>query len=228
MMKKSDMANFGGIYQMLTVKKKLLLIRHGKTEWNSEARFQGSTDIPLNDQGYQQALKTAERIKSWRGVPVFSSPLKRAMQTAEVLSAGEPVTPLDGLTEINFGDWEGERVADIGKKDAHALAEWHRDGFFAIPGNAETWEQIYERVSRSVDACLEREEERMIIVAHGGILRVIMIKLMNFDPHTAWRLAVYNCSISGVDICRGVNNLVFLNDTLHLSAGEVCNVPFYY
>ena len=214
---------------MLTVKKKLLLVRHGKTDWNAEVRFQGSTDIPLNDYGYQQALKTAARIKNWRGVPIYSSPLKRAMQTAEAISAGTPVIPLDGLTEINFGVWEGARVSDVRKKDQKALDEWHRDGFFSIPEKGETWEQIYERVSKAVDVCLGREEERIIIVAHGGILRAIMINLIKLDPHSAWRLAVYNCSLSGIDICCGVNNLVFLNDTLHLTVESGLNdVPFYY
>ena len=213
---------------MLTVKKKLLLIRHGKTDWNAEVRFQGSTDIPLNDYGYQQALKTAARLKNWQGAKIYSSPLKRAMQTAETISAGTPVIPLDGLTEIHFGDWEGARVSDIREKDENALAEWHLDGFFSIPENAEPWGRIYKRVSQAVDICLGNEGERLIIVAHGGIVRAVMIYLMKLDPHSAWRLAVYNCSISGVDICRGVNNLVFLNDTLHLNADEGCNVPFYY
>jgi broad specificity phosphatase PhoE len=149
------------------------------------------------------------------------------MQTAEVISAGGMVTPLDGFTEINFGDWEGARVSDIKEKDKEALDAWHRDGFFAIPANAETWEQIYSRVKKSVEACLNQAGERLIVVAHGGILRAIMIDLLQLDPHSAWRLAVYNCSISGIDICSGVNNLVFLNDTLHLNT-ELDNVPFYY
>jgi alpha-ribazole phosphatase/probable phosphoglycerate mutase len=213
---------------MLTVKKKILLIRHGKTDWNAEVRFQGSTDIPLNDNGYQQALKTAARLKSWHGVPIYSSPLKRAMQTAEVISAGTPIVPLDGLTEIFFGEWEGAQVSDIRKKDKIALDAWHRDGFFSLPKNAETWEQIYDRVTQAVKICLLHEDERIIIVAHGGILRAIMISLLQLDPHSAWRLAVHNCSISGIDICRGVNNLVFLNDTLHLNTESDYNVPFYY
>jgi len=213
---------------MLTVRKRILLIRHGKTDWNADVRFQGSTDIPLNDYGYRQAQKTAARIKSWQGAPVYSSPLKRAMQTAEVISGGVPVIPLNGLTEINFGEWEGARVSDIRKHDQKALDAWHLDGFFAIPKNAETWDQIHKRVREAIDVCLNSEEERIIIVAHGGILRAIMIDLLKFDPHSAWRLAVYNCSISGIDICRGVNNLVFLNDTLHLNSESDSNVPFYY
>jgi len=214
---------------MLAVKKKLLLIRHGKTDWNVEARFQGTTDIPLNDYGYRQALKTAARIKSWQGAPIFSSPLKRAMQTAEAISAGgRSVISLDDLTEINFGVWEGERVSDIKNKDEKALAEWHRDGFFSIPEKAEPWEQVYKRVSLAVDICLSGEDERIIIIGHGGILRAIMVNLLQLDPHSVWRLAVYNCSISGIDICHGVNNLIFLNDTLHLGMDEGCNVPFSY
>ena len=213
---------------MLTVIKKMLLIRHGKTDWNADVRFQGSTDIPLNDFGYQQALKTAARLKSWQGVPIYSSPLKRAMQTAEAISTGAPVIPLDGLTEINFGEWEGAFVKDIRKKDKKALDAWHRDGFFSIPGNAETWEQIYNRVNKAINVCQAREEERIMIVAHGGILRAIIISLLQLDPHSAWRLAIYNCSISAIDICRGVNNLIFLNDTLHLYTESDYNVPFYY
>ena len=212
---------------MLTLKKKLLLIRHGKTDWNIEVRFQGLTDIPLNDYGHQQAAKTAARLKNWREAKVYSSPLKRAMQTAEAI-AGSPVIPLDGLTEISFGDWEGAHVSEIRKKDKKALDDWHRDGFFSIPPNAEPWEQIYKRVSEAVDVCIAGEDERIIIVAHGGILRAAMVHLAKLDPHSVWRLAVYNCSITGIDICRGVNNLVFLNDTLHLDAESGYDAPFYY
>jgi alpha-ribazole phosphatase/probable phosphoglycerate mutase len=213
---------------MLTVKKKLLLIRHGKTNWNADVRFQGSTDIPLNDYGYKQAQKTAARLTNWQGALVYSSPLKRAMQTAEVISGVNSVIPLDGLTEINFGEWEGALVSDIRKKDQKALDAWHQDGFFAIPKNAETWDQIHKRVKGAIDVCLNGEGERLIVVAHGGILRAIMTDLLQLNPHSAWRLAVYNCSISGIDICRGVNNLVFLNDTLHLNTESGYNVPFYY
>ena len=213
---------------MLTVKKKMLLIRHGKTNWNVEARFQGTTDIPLNSEGYEQALKTAERLNSWQGAAIYSSPLRRAMQTAELIAGDTPIIQLEGLTEINFGVWEGALVSDIRKNNKEALDAWHRDGFFSIPENAETWEQIYSRVCKAVNICLQREDERIIIVAHGGIIRALMIDLLQLDPHSAWRLAVYNCSISAIDICRGVNNLVFLNDTLHLNAGKNSNVPFYY
>lgn len=211
---------------MLTVKKKFLLIRHGKTDWNVDVRFQGTTDIPLNDYGLEQARKTAERIENWRGAFTVSSPLKRAMQTAEVISKNK-VMPIDGFSEICFGKWEGALVSDICRQDKQALDAWHLDGFFNIPEGAEPWKSVFARVSSAVDFCLEQDEDRMIIVAHGGILRAIMVKLIGIDPHIAWRLGVYNCSLTGIDICTGVNNIVFLNDTLHFTK-SAANVPFKF
>lgn len=211
---------------MLTVKKKILLIRHGKTDWNIDVRFQGTTDIPLNEYGLEQARKTAERLEDWRDALVVSSPLTRAMQTAEAISKNG-VTPLDGFSEICFGVWEGALVSDIRQSDKEALDAWHRDGFFCVPEGAEKWDEVYARVGGAVDFCLAQESDRIVIVAHGGIVRAIMVKLIGLDPHIAWRLAVYNCSISAIDICTGVNNLVILNDTLHLMKGA-SNVPFNY
>lgn len=213
---------------MLTVKKKILLVRHGKTDWNVDVRFQGKTDIPLNEYGLEQARKTGVRLSAWRDALVVSSPLTRAMQTAgEIARTNKTIVPLDGLSEICFGPWEGAFVSDIRKSDKEALDDWHRDGFFNIPDGAETWDEVRSRVSAAVKFCLDSDEDRIIIVAHGGIIRAIMVDLVGIDPHIAWRLAVYNCSISAIDVCMGVNNLVILNDTLHLAKGAV-NVPFNY
>lgn len=218
---------------MFTIKKKIVLVRHGKTDWNTSARFQGHTDIPLNDYGIEQAKKTALRLKNWDAQLIVTSPLSRAMDTAKAI-AGEqkcaltPV-PMSGLSEVYFGDWEGARVADIEKQDKPALDAWHRDGFFCIPNGAETWDNIYSRVHKVTEHCVNTPEERIIVVAHGGILRAVMVDLVKIDPHIAWHLSLYNCSVSGIEICTGMNNLVFLNDVLHLDDDvDPSTLPFSF
>ncbi|MDR1732742.1 MAG: histidine phosphatase family protein [Synergistaceae bacterium] len=199
-------------------KRKILLARHGQTEWNEIRRFQGRTDIPLNEEGRIQARKLAERLASWPVDVVYTSPLERALRTAEAVAARHGKTPvvLDGFTEMNFGSWEGESILTLKRQNPQPLKEWFADPFFRLPEGAETWEELRLRVEGALQTILSSPEEHAVIVSHGGIIRALFVVLLKMDPHSVWNISASNCAISGIEIREFQNQLIFSNDDLHL------------
>lgn len=126
---------------------KIYLFRHGETDWNRERRLQGQSDIPLNDAGRELAAKTAEALKGTVFDAVFSSPLCRAVETAEILSGGGvPIILDDRLREINFGVCEGQGF-DAAKKDAaHPLYNcFHKPEAYIPPAGGENFREAMAR-----------------------------------------------------------------------------------
>jgi len=137
-------------------------LRHGQTDWNVEGRFQGQNDIPLNAYGELQAQNAAQLLRDEPITFIVSSPLKRAMRTAQIVNETlrRPLIAQDGLREITFGEWEGTIM------DPSAYAEW-RAGRVA-PKGAETLDAFHARVLASVNEALGRPGP-VLIVGHGGV-----------------------------------------------------------
>ena len=199
-------------------KRRVVLVRHGQTDWNLRYCFQGQTDVPLNAEGLAQAERLAERFAQWPAEVVYSSPLQRALSTAQALAKprGLCTVVLEGLKEINFGTWEGRSILGMEREERGAFRTWMHDPFFNMPPGAEDWESIRDRVERAVEMILAEPHERIAVVTHGGIIRALFAVLLGLDPHTVWRLRVFNCSLSGVEIGPDGPALVFSNDDLHL------------
>jgi len=198
--------------------RKILLIRHGKTDWNDVRRFQGRTDVPLNEEGLSQARKVADRVSSWPVDAVYSSPLQRALRTAEAVASrhGKEPVVVEDLTEMNFGPWEGAGIRTLRERDPGFMREWLKDPFFHMPAGSETWDEVRGRVGRAIRMVLDSAHKHVVIVSHGGITRVLLALLLNLDPHTVWNLRSSNCAISGIELREHQNLLAFSNDDLHL------------
>jgi broad specificity phosphatase PhoE len=112
--------------------RKILLVRHGLTDWNYASRFQGRTDVPLNKEGMAQAEKVARRVEGWPVDAVYSSPLTRARQTADIIAARlhKSATIIDDLVEVNFGMWEGLYFKELMEKKRRINAEMAGRPFF--------------------------------------------------------------------------------------------------
>jgi broad specificity phosphatase PhoE len=143
----------------------ILLARHGETEWNREGRFQGHADPPLNETGCAQARALADQLAATPIDAVYSSDLRRARQTAEVVAArhGVSVTTARGLREIDVGSWSGLTRAEIEQRFPGAA---DHDG--------ETREAHLARVVATVDRIAhDHPGERLLVVSHGGSLRAL-------------------------------------------------------
>ena len=150
---------------------KILLVRHGETDWNRERRFQGHADPPLNDAGREQARALAERLAGEQIDAVYSSDLRRARETAAILAAphGLEVVAVRELREIDVGSWQGLSWPEIEElfPRARALA---RDGHGWERG--ETYEQLGERIVRALgDIAARHPGQRVLVVGHGGTVR---------------------------------------------------------
>lgn len=178
---------------------KLYLIRHGETDYNNALRFQGQTDIPLNHKGIEQAEKVAGFLKDVPLQAIYTSSLKRARTTAEIIGRAKDLEPqaTDALREMSFGIWENMNSKDIQKKYEK---EWK--DFFASPAKTkipegESMSEVQQRAYPEVQRILDRYPEGDVaFVAHGGIIRVLICTMLGLDLNRSWHLHVGNASIT--------------------------------
>lgn len=206
-------------------RKRILLVRHGKTEWNGLSRFQGKSDIPLNEEGRRQAGLLSARLEGWNPSVLFSSPLSRARETAGLLASGNsglsPVL-LDELSEMSFGLWEGRSIHEIESGTPESFLKWKASPFEFPPPGGEDFSSVEPRVRAVLEKIFSSDGDRIIVVSHGGILRAMLALLLDLPLRPVWRIKIANCSISGIDVGKKGASLAFLNDDLHtrLSGAE--------
>ncbi len=201
---------------------RLLLIRHGETEWNAEARIQGHTDIALNRHGLAQAEALAGALADTGLDAVYSSDLLRARQTAAPLLRGRDLAlRLDrGLRERAFGSFEGSSYAELEQRHADACARWRRrDPAFAAPGGGERLDAFYARVTAAALRIAAAHTGGCVaLVSHGGALDCLhrCATGQPLDAPRTWELR--NAAINRVLVAEGRMTLVGWNDAAHLDA----------
>jgi broad specificity phosphatase PhoE len=186
----------------------LICVRHGRTAWNADRRFQGQTDVPLDDEGLAQAQALAAHLRDERFDHAFSSDLSRARVTAETV-CGErigPITVMVELREMHFGQWEGltwdeivTRWPDLDKAGEKAPMHYTAEG-------GESWDALCARIEtalRSITAKLG-PEERALIVCHAGVLHGIVRVLRDHAaPHADHSETIVRFSPCGILRARG-------------------------
>ncbi|SFZ82512.1 probable phosphoglycerate mutase [Devosia enhydra] len=158
--------------------KRLLLVRHGESEWNALRRLQGQANIGLSDKGEAQALALADTIRALAPDRALTSDLLRAHRTAELLGFADAV-PEPRLREVDVGDWTGRDIADIVATDPEGYRGW-RAGQAAPPGG-ELWADFVARTSGVVAPALEAAD-RVLLVCHGGVIRALLQALLGLEP----------------------------------------------
>lgn len=153
----------------------LTLVRHGQTDWNLARRIQGSTDIPLNETGRADARQAAEKLAGTTHHAVYSSPLLRARETAEIIADRlglELADVVPDIREREFGDGEGLLVEDY----IRTYGDWHAE----VPG-AESLQEVGQRAIAALHAIARQarrrsapQAESVLVVAHGGVIRAVI------------------------------------------------------
>ncbi|KJZ91383.1 hypothetical protein ClosIBUN22A_CONTIG111g02317 [Clostridium sp. IBUN22A] len=204
-----------------------MLIRHGETEWNILGKFQGSTDIPLSNEGIRQAFMLKERLKSDFDY-IFSSPLKRAYETAKILcdESGKQVSIAEEIREINFGEWEGLTVKGIAEKYPDIFNEWRndkREGKFC-GGDMSTLNASIRAKNCIMEIANKHKGKKIVIVAHGGIIKAGLIGIFEWDMSMYHKIALGNTCVNTITFNDDMKPaLLGLNDTNHLDC-EVTQV----
>lgn len=199
---------------------RFLLIRHGQTDWNRAQRFQGQSDVPLNEVGRQQAMALANRLSDKVIDVIYSSDLQRALETARGIAQQHTcdVQVEANLREINFGDWEGLTYDEIKKKQPQSLAAWENDIYKNAPPNGETLEQLTMRVQAVLeDLRAKRTDKTVLLVAHGGVLQTLICLALNLPATMYWHFHLSPASLSEIAFYPAGAILNSLNDTRHLS-----------
>lgn len=161
----------------------LVLVRHGETEWSRDGRHTGLTDVPLTERGREEAGALRAALEETSFDRVLTSPLARAADTARLAGYGEVAEPRDELREWDYGDYEGRTTAEI-RKERPTWTLWV-DG---VPGG-ETAAEVGARVDRLL-AELDAAEERVLVFAHGHLLRVLAARWIGLEPEAGRRLAL--------------------------------------
>lgn len=154
-----------------------ICLRHGATDWNRQGLFQGRTDNPLNDTGIAQAHEAAAKLAAIELAHVVSSPLRRAVQTAEIIAtvAARSVTLDHDLIELDFGSFEGQPVRELmlrhGKNNAQGLVDM-------LPADAEPWDDVASRAIRSIRQWLDRHpQQEILFVCHDAVMQSMAQRL---------------------------------------------------
>lgn len=174
---------------------RLILIRHGETDWNIEGRYQGQADPPINAKGREQALQLA---RSMRGVEIellYSSPLRRALETAEILAAqlDLPIEIDARLQEIHQGDWQTRLRREIQALYPELFRRWESEPWQVSPPGGESLEQVQHRVHAAVDEILRRRHEQpVVLVSHRIPLVLLKLRYQDLDPDCVRTLHVPN------------------------------------
>ncbi len=207
---------------------RLLLVRHGETEWNRQGQFQGQIDVPLNDNGRAQAQKAAEFLKSVQIDAAYTSFMARPQETAEIILQYHPeleLHPVTDLQEISHGEWEGLYEADIEKTYPGMLHQWQTSPETVQMPGGENLQQVWHRAilawKQIVSAHSGSDEvQTVLVVAHDAVNKALLCHLVGLGPESFWRFKQGNGAVSVIDYPNGIDSPPVINAaniTIHLS-----------
>ena len=205
---------------------RILLLRHGETDWNRQSRFQGQIDVPLNATGRQQAQQAAAFLRQTPMKRAYSSPMARPRETAELVlehHAHVPLIPDQGLLEIGHGLWEGKLEEEIQARWPQLLATWKAAPHQVVmPGpGGETIQQVSQRAVAAMERIAQDlvDGDTALVVAHDAVNKAILCHLLGLSPAHIWSVKQGNGGVSVIDYPEGGSGAAIvysLNLTGHL------------
>jgi probable phosphoglycerate mutase len=206
---------------------RLLLVRHGETEWNRQGKFQGQIDIPLNDNGRNQATKAAEFLKDVNIDFAVSSTMSRPKETAEIILKYHPSLNLQlfaGLREISHGLWEGKFESEIDQEFPGELERWRTIPAEVQMPEGENLEQVRERSVSDWNTIVKNAESQQLqlglVVAHDATNKTLLCHILGLSAENFWNFRQGNGAVSVIDYPAGSQGypvLQAMNITGHLS-----------
>ncbi len=193
----------------------IYIVRHGQTLWNQGKRLQGSTDIELNDNGRDLAVKTGIALKNTRIDVIYSSPLKRAYETASLIRGDRDIDIItdDRIRELSFGHFEGQNFSELIKDENLTFRHFFKQPHLYNPADdGESLEHLIERAGsfmQEVIEPLEKTCERVMIVAHGALNKAIMSYIKKHSTEYFWSGGLQeNCNVIIVDYTDGKYTII--------------------
>lgn len=200
---------------------RLILVRHGETQWNNDYRIQGVSDIALNDRGERQAKLVAKRLSNEKIAAIYTSPLKRALATASAIAKYHRLTVAtrDGLKELCHGVLEGKTAEEAHRDHGPLVDQWRQDPVnIRVPGG-ESLLELQARAWKVIEEITERHQgDHVVAVSHHNTIITILCRFLGLDLSNYRRLRVELGSISIIDEGAWGPIITALNDTHHLSS----------
>jgi len=201
---------------------RLYIVRHGQTAWNKEFRFQGSSDIPLDDVGKDQAYRVSKMLAYYKVSKIYASPLIRANTTAQIIQkkVNVPISYDPGLQEVKLGEWEGLTVKEINKEYSKEFLIWENEPTKQVGLGVETYYDLQNRAVNTVENICKKESENLIIVTHGAWMRALLCNVLNISLENRLGFEITNTGLTILERIQIKDDHKFvvltLNDITHL------------
>ena len=196
----------------------IILVRHGETEWNIEEIFRGRIDIGLNETGVKQAELLAKYLSDITIDAVYSSPLRRALKTAEMIASHHKleVEIAPGLIDFDYGKWQGLPHQEVKHRYKQLYAEWMENPHRIKMPDGENLNEVRERALAVVDEVVAKHEGTIVLVSHRVVNKVLICALLGLDNSHFWNIRQDTCGITTFAYIKGHFILTKHNDTSYL------------
>jgi len=197
----------------------IYLVRHGQTAWNREEIFRGRTDVPLDETGLKQAELAGEYLKEVEIDAIYSSPLSRALETAEKIARFHnlKVQPLEGIIDMSFGNWEGHAHQEIKKNDSETYRRWREEPHLVRLPGGESLDDVRVRSMAALEEVIRKHPGKaLIIVSHRVVNKVLICGILGLDNSHFWQISQDPTAINLIQYRNGKYILSLMNETCHL------------
>ena len=202
----------------------LILARHAESQWNAEWRYQGRLENDLSPEGLQQAEALRDHLASRPLTAIYTSPLRRATQTAEIVATGQArptthhsqLTTRNELTDVDHGHWSGLAHQEVDRRWPELSHQWRtKPGGVRFPGG-ESLMEVRGRALGFLDFVRhEHAEGQLLVVTHGEIVQLLLLHFLDMRPDQLWTMPAGNCAISIIED-YDVPLIMAINDNCHL------------
>lgn len=203
---------------------RLIIVRHGESEWNRSGRYQGQFDAPLSELGLQQAEALAARLKSEPIDAIFASHLQRANHTAQAIARHHPAVPFHtdvALLEIHHGDWQGLLTEQVVAQYSDGLQEWRQHPTRSQMPHGESFSNILKRVLDFKERLIgEYDGKNVLVSTHDVVVKILVADALGMNMDRINRIWVTNASISVIEYGDDLPYLVSLSEACHLGRLE--------
>lgn len=197
---------------------KVILIRHGETDWSYQKKYCGFSDIDLNEKGRQQARELHKRLNKEKINEVYSSDMKRTLQFAEIVFKDVPIKEMVGLRELNFGIFEGLTYQDLMKKYPQTYGKWLEKPLNIAVPQGESLHSMAQRVRKALRRIVSHNSNKTVAVfTHGGPIKVIACDILKLGLQGIWKIEEELASISIIEFIEGRGKIHVLNDISYLN-----------
>ncbi len=197
--------------------KKLILIRHGETDYTLQRRYCGHEDISLNARGIEQANYLRYKLKNIKVDRVYSSDLKRTFQTAKIIFQNKIIYKRKKLREIDFGVFSGLTLEDVNRLYPDVYKAWLDNPANVKIPEGESLPGFVRRVEKSFNKIFNQNMKKTVaLVSHGGTIRVILLKMLRQDLDKFWNIQQDSTALNIIGFKNGIPEIIKINDTSHL------------